>query len=59
MESMSRDEYYEFEKIEEELNNHFDSITAQTDWLIKNHFDRRGLIPMGLALPAKEGMYRI
>lgn len=28
-----------------------------TDWLNKNHFDYRGLIPMGLALEAKEGMY--
>ena len=27
------------------------------DWLNANHFDYRGLIPMGLALPAKEGMY--
>lgn len=29
------------------------------DWLIANHFDYRGLIPMGLALEAKEGMYGI
>jgi len=29
------------------------------DWLIENHFDYRGLIPMGLALEAKEGMYKI
>jgi len=27
------------------------------DWLDKNMFDYRGLIPMGIALPAKEGMY--
>jgi hypothetical protein len=27
------------------------------DWLNKKMFDYRGLIPMGLALPAKEGMY--
>ena len=27
------------------------------DWLNKNHFDYRGLIPMGLALEAPEGMY--
>lgn len=29
------------------------------DWLIAHHFDYRGLIPMNLALPAKEGMYTI
>ena len=27
------------------------------DWLIEYKFDFRGLIPMGLALEAKEGMY--
>jgi hypothetical protein len=27
------------------------------DWLNKKGFDYRGLIPMGLALPATEGMY--
>lgn len=29
------------------------------DWLLAHHFDYRGLIPMGLALPAPEGMYNI
>ena len=29
------------------------------DWLNKYHFDYRGLIPMGLALPATKGMYEI
>ena len=28
------------------------------DWLIAHHLDYRGLIPMGLALEAKEGMYK-
>lgn len=27
------------------------------DWFNKFHFDYRGLIPMGLALPSPEGMY--
>lgn len=34
----------------------FDEIGL--DWLNANHFDYRGLIPMGLALEAKEGMYK-
>ena len=29
------------------------------DWLNKNMFDYRGLIPMGLALEAPDGMYKI
>ena len=29
------------------------------DWANKNHFDYRGLIPMGLALEAPEWMYKI
>lgn len=28
------------------------------DFLLSHHFDYRGLIPMGLALEAKEGMYK-
>ena len=33
------------------------SATAY-DWLSKNHFDYRGLIPMGLALEAPKEMYK-
>ena len=29
-----------------------------TDWLNAHHFDYHGLIPMGLALEAPEGMYK-
>ena len=28
------------------------------DWYLEHHFDYRGLIPMGLALEAPEGMYK-
>lgn len=31
--------------------------TNLQDWLNKHHFDYRGLIPMGLAIEAPEGMY--
>lgn len=34
-----------------------DGILAGIDYLIKNHYDFRGLIPKGLALEAPEGMY--
>jgi len=34
-----------------------DNINKFYDWLNKNMFDYRGLIPRGLALEAKEGMY--
>jgi hypothetical protein len=34
-----------------------DNESKMFDWLNKKMFDYRGLIPMGLALPAKEGMY--
>lgn len=34
-------------------------IPAYIDWLNKKMFDYRGLIPMGLALEATEGMYNI
>lgn len=37
-----------------QLGNYSNKI----DWLIAHHFDYRGLIPMGLALEATEGMYQ-
>ena len=33
------------------------STVKAIDWLLKNHFDFRGLIPKGLAIEAPEGMY--
>ena len=35
-----------------------EAISEIMDWLNEHHFDFRGLIPMGLALEAPEGMYK-
>lgn len=35
-----------------------DVVILVFDWLNAHHFDYRGLIPMGLALEAPEGMYK-
>ena len=40
-----------------EWEDSFENILKGNDWLNAHHFDYRGLIPMGLALEAKEGMY--
>ena len=48
----------EMKTIEEKL--HVIKINAKyaADFYNKHHFDYRGLIPMGLALEAPEGMYK-
>ena len=38
--------------------DHWFNVWEEEDWLDKHHFDYRGLIPMGLALKATEGMYK-
>lgn len=64
MSSMTEEEYEELE----EVSNHYGFTPFEhigdwrpnydiTDWLNKNMFDYRGLIPMGLALEAPKGMY--
>ena len=37
---------------------YFDEMSYVYDWLIEHHFDFRGLIEKGLALPATEDMYK-
>ena len=41
-----------------EIQERADFTSESSDWLNKKMFDYRGLIPMGLALEAKEGMYK-
>lgn len=36
----------------------YDEASRAIKWLNEHHFDHRGLIPMGLALEAPEGMYK-
>lgn len=36
----------------------YDTISKIEDWLNEHQFDYRGLIPKGLALEAKKGMYK-
>ena len=59
MSSMTDEERYEWMEIthaQEWLI--IGNLDKATDWLNENKFDYRGLIPMGLALKAKEGMYK-
>ena len=61
MSSMTEEEANEFETISEGLftNEAPEQIWGEViDWLNKNMFDYRGLIPMNLALEAPEGMYK-
>ena len=53
MSSMSEEEWKEYNQIGKSF-----SFTDEVDWLNEHHFDYRGLIPMGLALEAPEGMYK-
>lgn len=63
MSSMTPDERKEYDKL---IANclydaeayFFDNYDRLYDLLLSHHFDFRGLIPMGLALEAPEGMYK-
>ncbi len=64
--SMTEEEREEFRVVggvmSHNVQNDSWAISAFTpeayDWLNAHHFDFRGLIPMGLALEATEGMYK-
>lgn len=51
--SMTEEQKKEYQYITERwMYDSSYSISDNTDWLNKNHFDYRGLIPMGLAIDA-------
>lgn len=61
MSSMTEDEVNQYYKIRtgEDRNKPLGELDAELfDFYHKNHIDYRGLIPMGLALEAPEGMYK-
>ena len=58
MSSMTEEEKEEMTKMSTLINS-ITLVKELGDWLNKNMFDYRGLIPMGLALEAKEGMYKM
>ena len=63
MSSMTEEEYKEYSKLWD-LQDEFPTDADIRfkidvfDWLNAHHFDYRGLIEKGLALEAKEGMYK-
>jgi len=67
MSSMTKDELKEFVSFtsqsmrrficEATNTDHWFNNYEEEDWLDEHHFDYRGLIERGLALPAPEGMY--
>ena len=53
--SMTEEQKQEYQHITERwMYDSSYSISDSIDWLNKNHFDYRGLIPMGLAIDATE-----
>lgn len=63
MSSMTDDEEREFISLKCKIVTYthgYNCILSldELDWLNSHHFDYRGLIPMGLALEAPEGMYK-
>lgn len=64
MSSMTEEEYIEFLNTQnwecgDSSHPKYEYTYKTFDWLNANHFDYRGLIPMGLALEAPEGTYII
>ena len=62
MSSMTEEEFKEYHNLLIDVDNsglmNQRLITKIVDWLDEKMFDHRNLIPKGLALEAKEGMYK-
>ena len=56
--SMTDEEENEYNSLNAYEGGVFPHTEEALDWLNENHFDHRGLIPMGLALEAPEEMYK-
>lgn len=56
--SMTEEEADEYDSLNAYESGVFPHTEEAFDWLNKNHFDYRGLIPIGLALETKEGVYK-
>jgi hypothetical protein len=56
MSSMTKDEKAEYDSFNAPTANRKVWLN-RIDWLLSKNFDLRGLIPLGLALEAHEGMY--
>jgi hypothetical protein len=59
MESMTDEERIEYRQKQTNYEFGYFDTYVSIDWLNKKMFDYRHLIPMGLALPATEGIYNI
>jgi len=60
MSSMTEDEKKEYDKLLSQFGviEYYKASTALTDWLNRHMFDYRGLIELGIAEVAPDGMYK-
>jgi len=58
MSSMTPEEYEIYNGIAG-FGTYEEIMADRLEFLLENHFDYRGLIPMGLAIEAPEGMYKV
>ena len=61
MSNMTDEEYKKYTELRQDISDKLKDWKCANliDWLNANYFDHRGLIPMGLALEAPDGMYNL